>query len=133
MTTTQRTPVHSITSAITLRSVLGADAAVSGINGIVYVAAAAVLDSVLGVSAALLVGLGIFLVVWAAALAYAATRETIAPMAVREIAAINLAWVAGSIAALFLLDLTVIGVVWCIAQAIVVTAFAVLALRMVGE
>ncbi|NYG59060.1 hypothetical protein BJ980_001983 [Nocardioides daedukensis] len=131
---TTRTQNPSLTTTrLTLRTVLLLDAGISGLNGIAYLAGAAVLDDLLGPSATVLLVLGAFLLVWAGVLEWVATRKPIPTPLVREVAIANLVWVAASIAAIFLLDLTTVGVVWCLMQAAVVSGFAVLQLRMAAR
>ncbi|HEY9564626.1 MAG TPA: hypothetical protein VIR30_12730 [Nocardioides sp.] len=131
---TTRTQNPSLTTTrLTLRTVLLLDAGVSGLNGIAYIAGAVVLDELLGASTTFLIAIGVFLLAWAGALEWVATRKPIPTPLVREVAIANLVWVAASIAAIFLLDLTTVGVVWCLMQAAVVSGFAVLQLRMAAR
>lgn len=128
MNTTQITsqPLSATAPATWLRPALVLDAGVSGLNGLAYLVASSYLSGLLGPSAALLQGLGLFLVVWSAALAFVATRDPLPTGIVREIGYANLVWVAGSIAvATGLVSLTGIGLAWCLLQAASVTLFAV--------
>lgn len=120
------------TSRMTLRTVLLLDAGVSGVNGLAYLAGAVVLDDLLGPSALTLAVLGGALIVWAVLLDWVATRRPIPPAYAREVAVANLLWVAGSLAALGLLDLTALGTVWCLLQAAVVAGFAAVQLHLAG-
>lgn len=129
MTTTTRSSTTRNASLLSLRNVVLADAGVSGINGLAYLAGAMVLDSILGPSAAFLAIIGAVLLGWSAALGWVGTRSPIVAGQVREVGIGNLVWVAGSVVVLALMDLTVIGAVWCVLQAIVVAGFAVLQLR----
>lgn len=130
MTTTRFQDQSLPTTRLTLRTVLLLDAGVSGANGLAYLAGAVVLDGLLGPSAPTLAVLGGFLVLWAVVLGRVAARRLIPPAWAREVAVGNLLWVAGSVVAVFLLDLTPVGIVWCLLQAAVVAAFAVVQLRL---
>ena len=126
MNTTQMTNDTSTTGLLTLRNVLLLDAVMTGVNGLAYVAGFALLDPVLGPAPAVLVGLGVFLLVYAAVVGWCGTREPVSRRAVVLIADGNLLWVAASVAAVALgwLDLTTAGTVWAIAQAGLVAGFA---------
>lgn len=134
---TTRIPLQSSSSPsrlrLDLRTVTLADAWLCGLNGIAYLAGAAVLDEVLGLATPWLLGLGGFLIVWAAVLVGIGARHPVRPGAVQEVALLNLAWVVGSIAVLLLGDLTTLGAVWCVLQAVAVTAFSVVQLRLVRK
>ncbi|WP_157253339.1 hypothetical protein [Nonomuraea typhae] len=109
-----------------LRTVLAADALVTGANGLAYLAAAPLIGELLGPDAGLLRGLGAFLLVYGAAVALLAARREVSPAGTRIVIALNVAWTLGSIAAvvLGLLEFTTIGAVWAIAQALAVGVFA---------
>ncbi|GAB2956502.1 hypothetical protein ACFMQL_00240 [Nonomuraea fastidiosa] len=109
-----------------LRLALAADAAVTGVNGLAYLAFAAPIGALLGLDAALLRGIGAFLLVYAAAVAVLATRRAISPAGAKAVIAVNVAWTLGSVAAVVTgaAGLTTIGAFWAIAQALVVAAFA---------
>ena len=111
-----------------LRTVLLADAAVTGVNGAAYLLAAPVLDDVLGLPAAPLRGIGVFLLAFAGAVGAVGTRRAIRPGAVVTVVAANLLWVAAS--AVAAVDgwgsPTLAGTVWTVLQAAVVAAFAAL-------
>jgi hypothetical protein len=96
--------IESITAAGTrivpgrlLRNALRLDASVSAGAGVAYVAAVGPLSSWLGLPEALLLGAGVLLVAWGAALAYLASQPSVAPAAVWTVIALNAAWVADSI------------------------------------
>ncbi|MEU6714835.1 hypothetical protein ABZ897_25515 [Nonomuraea sp. NPDC046802] len=109
-----------------LRLVLAADAVVTGGNGLVYLAFAAPVSTLLGPDAALLRGIGIFLLVYGAAVGLVAARRSINLAAVKAAIALNVVWTLGSIAAVVtgVADFTTIGAIWAIAQALVVGVFA---------
>lgn len=128
MTTRTETQSLSTTTARRPRisQLLLLDAGVSGLNGLAYLAGAALLDGLLGPSVLTLEILGVVLLVWAAALTWIGTRDPVPPGLVREVVIGNLVWVAGSIAVAFgLLSLTGVGLAWCLLQAVVVAGFAV--------
>ena len=109
-----------------LRLALRLDAVVSGLNGAAYLLLAGPLADLLGLSAGVLRGLGVFLLVFAAAVWLVGDRP--APPAVRAVVTGNLLWTAGSIAVV-VADLgspSTIGAVWLVLQAAVVAGFAVL-------
>jgi len=112
-----------------LRLVLALDAAVTGVNGLVYVAATAAVSALLGPGAGLLRGIGAFLIVYGAAVALLATRgddRTVSEAGTRAVIGLNITWAVGSVAAVAtgLLEFTTMGAVWAIAQALVVATFA---------
>lgn len=107
-----------------LRPALVLDAAVSGANGVVYLAAAGPVGELLGLSPALLRAIGAMFLVWAVvvALAARAPRRGV----VTAIIAGNLVWVVDSLvfAAAGWGTPTTIGTVWIVLQALVVAGFA---------
>ncbi len=109
-----------------LRTVLRLDAAASGALGIAAAAGAGVLDTLLGLPADLLLGVGIFLVVYAAGLVLLATRARMPRPAVWVVVLGNAAWVLASLGLAVGLwsALTVLGVVIVLAQAGAVAVFA---------
>ncbi|MBN6052317.1 hypothetical protein JYK22_10280 [Nonomuraea sp. RK-328] len=109
-----------------LRLALAADAAVTGVNGLAYLAAAGPLADLLGPGAGLLRGIGAFLLVYAAAVGVLATRPAVNAAATRAVIAVNLAWTLGSLVAAVAAsgEFTVLGLVWTVAQALVVAVFA---------
>jgi hypothetical protein len=113
-----------------LRLALKLDAVVTGVNGAAYLAAAGPLEDLLGVSPDLLRPLGAFLVLFAAAVWFVATRPKPPRGAVNAIVEANAAWAVGSLAFLALgaSSPTVVGGVWIALQAVVVGGFAALQL-----
>ncbi|MEV4014047.1 hypothetical protein AB0J35_26465 [Nonomuraea angiospora] len=109
-----------------LRLALAADAVVTGGNGLVYLAFAGPVSDLLGPGTGLLRGIGAFLLVYGAAVGLLATRRVISPAATRAVIALNIVWTLGSVAAVVTgaVDLTTIGAIWTIAQALVVGVFA---------
>jgi hypothetical protein len=116
------------TRASLLRWALTVDAAVTGLNGLAYLALAGPLADLLGVPAADLRGIGAFLVVFAVGVAATARRSSPPAGAVLAIVAANVAWVIASVAAAIadLWSPTVGGTVWTVLQAAVVALFAAL-------
>jgi hypothetical protein len=110
------------------RAALGLDAVVTGANGVAYLAAASLLDEPLGMPAGFLRGVGAFLIVFAACVAYVATRRQVNRAAVYAVIALNALWVVDSIAlaAFGWYDPTTGGSIWTILQAGVVAGFAAL-------
>jgi hypothetical protein len=111
-----------------LRLVLKLDAAVTGANGVAYLAAAGPLEDLLGVSAGLLRPIGAFLVLFAAAVWFVATRRVVPRTAVLAIATANAVWALGSLvfAAAGASSPGTVGTVWVLLQALVVGSFAAL-------
>ncbi|SFP70337.1 hypothetical protein SAMN05660464_3992 [Geodermatophilus dictyosporus] len=104
------------------------DAAVTGANGLAYLAAAPLLTGLLGVPPGALYGVGAFLVAFAAAVAVVAARRPVPAVASEAVVGANLLWAAGSVAVVATdrFDLTAAGTVWVLVQAAVVAGFAVL-------
>jgi hypothetical protein len=102
------------------------DAVVTGANGLAYLALAGPLSGLLGLDAAFLRSIGAFLLVFAALVWAAGARSRVPAGAVRAIIAVNVAWVAGSLAlaVLALGSPSTAGTVWAVLQAAVVGAFA---------
>ena len=117
-------------SRVRARDALLLDAAVTGANGIVYLAAAAPLEDLLGLDAALLRGVGVSLVAFAAMLYATARRRTIPGAAMTSIAGCNAAWAAVSLVAAAAQwgGPTTAGTVWIVLQALTVAGFASLQL-----
>ena len=117
-------PVPSRTDRL-LRLALQVDAVVTGLNGAGYLAAAPLLDELLGLPAGLLVGVGVFLLGFAAAVWAAGARMPISTGAAGTVVVANLLWVAASatVAATGWSTPTTVGTVWIVLQAVVVAAF----------
>ncbi|AZQ38720.1 hypothetical protein EJ357_39110 [Streptomyces cyaneochromogenes] len=110
-----------------LRRFLALDAVVTGANGIAYLAVSGPLGRLLGVDSGLLLGLGAFLTVYAAAVGLLASRARPAALPVRAVIEANLGWAALSMVALAVwLSPTAAGAVWTVLQALTVAGFAVL-------
>ena len=111
-----------------LRLVLKLDAVASGALGALSLAAAPALDDLLGTPLALLVPVGAFLVVWAAALWVLASRSRISTMAVWAIIGLNVLYAVDAIVVVAAgwFPLTALGTAFVLAQAAAVALFAVL-------
>jgi hypothetical protein len=127
-TTTSTTATH--TKLLTLRNVLLLDAVLTGVNGLVYLAGAAALDTLLGPSPAVIVGLGVFMLAYAAIAAVLGMRRPVSRLAVGLIADGNIVWAVASVSVVAFgrLGLTTAGTVWTLMQAALVTGFAALQL-----
>jgi hypothetical protein len=111
-----------------LRLALRLDAVVSALNGVAYLAAAPLLDDVLGLSSGLLRGVGVFLLVYAAAVWLVGSGRRISVVAVEAVIGGNVLWAAASVVAVLtgFGSPTTVGAVWLVLQATVVAGFAAL-------
>ncbi|MFF7450444.1 MULTISPECIES: hypothetical protein [unclassified Streptomyces] len=110
-----------------LRRFLALDAVVTGANALAYLALSGPLGRLFGVDRALLLALGGFLAVYAAAVGLLGSRARPATLPVQAVVEANLAWSALSCLALALwLTPTATGAVWAVLQALTVAGFAVL-------
>ena len=109
-----------------LRPALRVDAAVTGLNGAGYLVAVPLLDDLLGLPAGQLVGVGVFLLTFAAAVWAVGAGTPISTGAAGTVVVTNLLWVAASatVAASGWSTPTTVGTVWIVLQAVVVAAFA---------
>jgi hypothetical protein len=121
------TSTSTVSPHVWLRRWLALDALVTGANALVYLLAAGPVGRLIGLDTALLVGIGAFLLPYAAAVGLLARRQDPPVFAVRCVVEANIAWTVGSFAALALwLEPSTAGILWIPAQAAVVTAFAAL-------
>ncbi|MEU8844986.1 hypothetical protein AB0C70_01770 [Streptomyces sp. NPDC048564] len=110
-----------------LRRLLALDAVVTGANGLAYLALSGPLGRLLGVDDTLLVALGAFLTVYAAAVALLASRGRPAALPVRAVIEANLTWsVLSPVALVLWLTPSTAGAVWTVLQALTVAGFAAL-------
>ncbi|MFE1902083.1 hypothetical protein [Streptomyces gardneri] len=110
-----------------VRRFLALDALVTGANGLAYLAASGPLGELLGVDAALLFELGLFLTVYAAGVAWLASRPQPPALGVKLVIDLNALWAVLSIVALFAwLEPTTAGLLWTPMQAATVAGFALL-------
>ncbi|WGX96964.1 hypothetical protein [Nocardioides sp. L-11A] len=132
MTTTLTRPDHpAARSALASRRFwFGADAVVTGTNGLVYLAAAGALVDLLGGDAGTWRAVGAFLLVYAAGVALYA-RSPRSARAGWAIVVANTLWVVASldVAVTGALDLDPVGRGWVVAQAVVVASFVLLQAR----
>ena len=123
------TPFTYVASGSTLlRRVLALDAVVTTANGLIYLVASGPVGRLLGVPSDLLLGLGVFLVLYGAAVGLLASRPVPPSAWVEAVIVANAGWVLASMAALLFgwLSPTTAGAVWIPAQALVVAGLAVL-------
>ncbi|HXH78501.1 hypothetical protein [Nocardioides sp.] len=123
-TTTDALHLHDDLTHPALRPFLLGDAALTTANGLVYLLTARWLAELFGVGTSVLLGLGAFLVLVGAGVAYLATRRPVPRTGLLELAALNAAWVAASLAYAVAGDLTTVGRVWDVLQAVLVGACA---------
>ena len=109
-----------------LRRVVLADAATSGVTGLLMMLGAGFLAELLGMPAALLDYAGLVLLPFAALVAYLATRESLWRSAVWAVIACNALWAADSVLLLLTgwIEANKLGVAFVIAQALVVAVLA---------
>ncbi|MFE5589547.1 hypothetical protein [Streptomyces sp. NPDC056549] len=108
-----------------VRRFLALDAVVTGANGIAYLAASGPLGELLGVDAGLLLELGVFLTVFAAGVAWLASRSQPPALAVKLVVDANVIWAVLSVVALVAwLEPTTAGLLWAPMQAVTVAGFA---------
>ena len=111
-----------------LRLVLKLDAVVTGLNGVAYLTAAALLDDFLGLPAGVLWAAGVFLTGYAVAVWLVGTRPVVSARALGIVIVVNLLWAMDSLAAAAFGwgTPTATGTGWIVLQAVVVGAFGVL-------
>lgn len=115
-----------IVSSSYLRGVLAADALASGLTGVLLAAGGDLLQSLTGLPASFSQPAGLFLIAYAAAVGWLATRRTTPGALVWAVIVVNLLWAAESLVMLAtgFLAPTLLGYAFVIGQAIVVAAFA---------
>jgi hypothetical protein len=110
-----------------LRAALLIDAAASGALGVLQVAATAMMVRLLGLAPEIVLGSGLFFLVYAAVLVVLARSATVPRALVMLVAAGNAGWALGCVAMAALYPgLTSLGVGYLLLQAAAVLAFAVL-------
>ncbi|MFC8124990.1 hypothetical protein [Streptomyces sp. NPDC057302] len=108
-----------------LRRFLALDAVVTAGNGLAYAAVSGPLGRFLGVDAGLLLGLGVFLVLYGAGVGYLASRKSPPTLPVRGVIEANAVWAVLSVVAVIAwLSPTTAGAVWIPLQAVAVGGFA---------
>jgi len=117
-------------STLFLRRVLGLDAVASGAVGLLMGLGPALLADLLQLDPGVTRPAGVFLVVWAVAVAALALQASPARRLVAAVIAVNLLWVIESVLSLALgwLQPNALGVAFVIAQAVAVAGFAALQL-----
>ncbi|MFC5751190.1 hypothetical protein [Actinomadura rugatobispora] len=109
-----------------LRLALRLDAVVTGVNGLVYLALAGPLEDLLGLGAGTGRTLGVFLLLYAAAVWTVSMPRVPNRVAVSAVVETNLLWTVLSVVAVVTgwLSLSTAGSVWAILQAVAVAGFA---------
>jgi hypothetical protein len=117
---------HSFQPTPLLRYALIGDALASGATGLLLAGGAGLLTGLLGLPEQLMRYAGLFLLPYAAVVAYVGPRATVSRAAVWTIIAVNALWVVESILLLVggWVSPTALGVAFVAAQALVVAAFA---------
>jgi hypothetical protein len=110
----------------TIRQSLQLDAVASGALGLLLLVLSGPAEEHLGLAVGLSLGVGAFLLVWAAAVGWASTKDSLA--LTTEIGYANLGWVVASIVFAIAADLPGLGVAFVLAQAAAVALFAELQL-----
>ena len=126
MTTTTSTLSPLTPTSPFLRTVLFADALVSGATGLLMTLAAGLLEPILQMPATLLRGAGLALLPYAAFVAMLGRRDVVARGMVWAVVACNALWAVDCVALLFTgwIDPSGLGVAFILLQAVVVAAFA---------
>ncbi|MBV2355227.1 hypothetical protein KUM39_12740 [Streptomyces sp. J2-1] len=133
--TTSQTPARAATrtpgqgaAARPLRTFLALDAAVTLVNGLVYLLAAGPVGELLDLGTGLLRGIGAFLTVYGLLVAWLASRPVPNTFATKAVIEANALWAVASVltAVLGWFGPNTVGTVWTVLQALVVGAFAVL-------
>lgn len=116
------------TDARLLRLSLRLDAVATAAMGLLFAAGSGLLDDLLGIPTAWLFGLGVFLVLFAGVVQYAATRAWNNRALVTEVIAANALWLVASITTVVAgwFALTTLGVVVVLLQAAAVAGFVAL-------
>ncbi|MET8026184.1 hypothetical protein [Streptomyces avermitilis] len=111
-----------------LRTFLALDAAVTAVNGLIYLLAAGPVGDLLDLDTGLLRGIGAFLTVYGVLVAVLASRPVPSAVATKAVIEANLLWAVASVATAVFgwFDPNTVGTVWIPLQAAVVAGFAVL-------
>ncbi|MEV0034327.1 hypothetical protein [Nocardia sp. NPDC050793] len=111
-----------------LRTSLRLDAVITGVNGLAYLALSGPLESLLGLDSRLGIPIGVFLTLYGIGVALVGATASINTTAARAVIGLNAGWVVVSLAALIegALDLSAVGSVWTVMQAVTVGGFAAL-------
>jgi hypothetical protein len=113
-------------SSTLLHRFIFADAVISGATGLAMLLGAGVLSDLLGVPAPLMRFAGVILLPFAAVVFYWSSPDRLSRPKVWTVIALNLAWVAGSVALLVAgwIEPNTLGMAFIIFQAVVVALFA---------
>jgi hypothetical protein len=127
----RKDPIMAVTITPSLRTALQLDAAASGAMALLAAGAAPVLSPLLGLPQPLLFWAGIALLPWVALLLALARRGSAPRLLLVDVIALNALWVAATLGLLAsgLVEPTMLGVVFVVAQAMAVAAFAALQRR----
>ena len=115
-----------------IRRVLLADALLSGAAGVLMIAGASVIAPIINLPSDLLLTAGFALMPWMLALLWLARSAEVSRPGVHGVIAVNIAWVLGSIAVLFIFAPSAFGYAFVIAQAVavgVLTELQIIALK----
>lgn len=118
-------------TSLSVRQTLQLDAVASGAVGVLLLALSGLTEEHLGITTGLSVGIGAFMLLWAAFVGWASTKDSLT--LTTEIGYANLAWVVASVIFLVAADLTGLGVAVVIAQAVAVAVFAELQIMSVRK
>ncbi|HET7690928.1 MAG TPA: hypothetical protein VFK41_11135 [Nocardioidaceae bacterium] len=118
-------------TSLSARQSLQLDAVASGAVGVLLLALSGQTEEHLGITTGLSVGIGAFLLFWAAFVGWASTKDSLT--LTTEIGYANLGWVVASVIFLVAADLTGLGVAVVIAQAVAVAVFAELQIMAVRK
>ncbi|MFE9449689.1 hypothetical protein [Streptomyces sp. NPDC006739] len=133
--TTSQTPARALTvtsaraaAARPLRTFLALDAAVTAVNGLIYLLAAGPVGDLLDLGTGFLRGIGAFLTVYGGLVALLASRPVPSTAATKAVIEANALWAVASVATAVFgwFGPNTVGTVWIPLQAAVVAAFAVL-------
>jgi hypothetical protein len=116
----------TLVRTLSLRHALVLDAVASGALGALLAVAGRPLAGPLGLSPALLVGAGLALLPFALALLVLARSASPARAGAWTVVAVNVLWVAGSVAVALAADPSALGLAFVAVQAVAVAAFAAL-------
>ncbi|MGY1502755.1 hypothetical protein ACW4TU_40285 [Streptomyces sp. QTS52] len=143
MTTSQTSAPSTVAAGRTaaarpLRVFLALDAAVTAVNGLIYLVAAGPVGDLLDLSPGLLRGIGVFLTVYGGLVALLASRPVPSATATKVVIEANLLWAVASVVTVLFgwFDPNTVGTVWIPLQAAVVAGFAFLqinSLRALGR
>ncbi|MBU7597836.1 hypothetical protein JGS22_009450 [Streptomyces sp. P38-E01] len=110
-----------------LRLFLTLDAVVTGGNGLIYLALSGPVGDLLGLNSSFLVGIGAFLLAYAAFVGFLAAKPSPPVLGTKLVIEANALWAVASVAALVLwLTPSTVGAFWIPMQAAVVGGFALL-------